>query len=79
MNANRENAVDEAGTSQDAARDMLRSFCDNGFDSDMEKAALVLGRPVDELTEMLAAESSIDDDLAMKIRGIAQERNIALG
>jgi len=73
-----ENIVDDNGTDQGEAREMLRSLRDNGFDGDDERAGQVLGRPANEIREMLAGDVDIDDDLAMKVRGIAQERNIAL-
>jgi hypothetical protein len=72
------NIVDDRGTDQDQAQEILRAFCDNGFDGDDEKAGLVLGRPPSEIREMLDGDLDIDDDLAMKVRGIAEERGIAL-
>ena len=68
------NIVDDAGTDQDQARDILQAFCNNGFDGDMEKAGLALGRPAGELNEMLDGDTAVDDDLVMKARGIANER-----
>lgn len=73
------NFVDDAGTDQQGARDILRAFCDNGFDGDAEQAGLVLGRPASELREMLGGDTDVDDDLVMKARGIAQERGIDVG
>jgi hypothetical protein len=72
------NIVDDNGTDQGEAREMLRSLCDNGFDGDDERAGQVLGRPGSEIREMLDGDVDIDDDLAMKVRGIAKERGIAL-
>ena len=71
-----QNVVDSEGTDQDEAREILSAFCENGFDGDTEKAAEVLGRRSGDIRSMLDGESSIDDDLAMKIRGIAEERGI---
>lgn len=67
--------IDDHGTDQAAARDMLDAFCRNGFDGDRQKAAVVLGRPESELSEMLDGQTAVDDDLAMKIRSIANERD----
>ena len=39
------NFVDDAGTDREGARDILRAFCDNGFDGDAAKAGLVLDVP----------------------------------
>ncbi|HJS50281.1 MAG TPA: hypothetical protein VJ781_00155 [Pyrinomonadaceae bacterium] len=60
------------------SRDALRSFCAVGFRSDIDATALVLGRPPGEIRKMLDGEMPVDDDLEMKIRGIAQERNFKL-
>lgn len=74
-----ENIVDDAGTDQDEARSRLAAFCDNGFDGDRDRAALALGRTSTELNEMIDGVSEIDDDIAMKINGIARERGIRIG
>lgn len=71
-----DNIVDDQGTDQQGAREMLRSFCERGFGGDLAQAALVLGRPAGELQQILDDQFFVDDDLAMKIKGIAQERNI---
>jgi len=57
---------------------LLRNFCDNGFGGDLAEAALVLGRPQEELDSMINGNEAVDDDLEMKVRGIAQERGISL-
>ena len=56
--------------------EMLQSFIDNGFDGSLEQAGLVLGRPEEELQRMLDGVEPVDEDLVMKVRGIAQERGI---
>jgi hypothetical protein len=72
------NIVDDEGTGQDEAREILQSFCDNGFGGDDGRAGLALGRPASEIREMLSGETAIDDDLVMKARGIAKERGLDL-
>src|SRR5262245_35908546 len=57
------NVIDDKGTDQREAREILRSLCLNGFDGDNEKTGQVLGRPADEIRKMMAGESDIDDDL----------------
>ncbi len=79
MDHEEENIVDDQGTDQGTARAMLKGFCRSGFNDDLEAAALVLGRPVSELKEIFDGELQIDDDLAMKMKGIAQERGIDIG
>ena len=61
------------------ARQMLRAFCENGFDGSIEAAALALGRDDEEIRRLLEGENEVDDDLLMKIRGIAQQRDIEIG
>ena len=73
------NIVDDAGTDQEDARELLRAFCDKGFDGDVERAAVALGRPAPALSEMMDGRDEIDDDLVMKLRGISNERGIAVG
>lgn len=58
--------------------DLLRHYIDNGFESDLDRAAVTLGRTPEELESMLDGEMVVDDDLEMKIRGIADERGIEL-
>jgi hypothetical protein len=68
-----------AEMSESDAVDVLRSFCDNGFHGSLEDAGLVLGRPVEELQRMIEGVEPVDEDLVMKVRGIAQERGIDIG
>jgi len=70
--------VDDRGTDQSQAQEILRSFCENGFKGDDEKAGLVLGRPPEEIRDMIDGDVDVDDDLVMKVRGIAEERGIQL-
>ena len=67
-----------AETDEQPSPELLRHFIDNGFESDIGKAAIVLGRTPEELESMLNGEMVVDDDLEMKIRGIADERDIEL-
>ena len=67
-----------AETDEQSSPEILRNFIDNGFESDTGQAALVLGRTPEELESMLNGEMVVDDDLEMKIRGIADERGIQL-
>ena len=58
------------------AREVLHAFCENGFDGSISACALVLGRPAEELGDMLHEGAVIDEDLVIKLRGIAEERGI---
>jgi len=57
---------------------MLRLFIDNGFAGDLNETAMALGRREEDLSAMLEAREDIDDDLAMKMRGIAQSRGFVI-
>ena len=72
------NIVDDRGTDQAQAQEILRSFCENGFEGDEDRAGLVLGRPPEEIRDMIDGDLDVDDDLVMKMRGIAKERGIQL-
>lgn len=73
-----ENIVDAQGTTQSAARKLLTNLRERGFQGQDEALALVLGRPGAEITAWLDGTAPLDDDAVMKIRGVAQERNINL-
>ena len=73
-----ENIVDDKGTTQTKARNLLANFCRDGFEDNLDEAGLALGRPREELEDHIYGDKDIDDDLAMKIRGIAQVRGIEI-
>ncbi len=70
-------AVDDRGTSESQGRELLKQLRDTGFEGSDEKFAIALGRPVEEVTEMLGG-GTVDDDIVMKARGIAKERAIEI-
>ena len=72
------NTVDERGTSEDAAREILKRLRDEGFDGDDGKFALALGRPLEEVVGFLSGAATVDDDVVMKARGIASQRKIQI-
>ena len=67
-----------AQTDERSNVELLRRFIDNGFKSDLGDPALALGRTTEELQDMLDGKMVVDDDLEMKIRGIAEERNFEI-
>ena len=71
-----DNLVDDQGTTQKEAAELLQNLYERGFDSSTEKLALALGRTSEQLESWLAGDSTIDDDAMIKIRGLAEERNI---
>ena len=74
-----DDVTDLSRTSPEESREMLQAFCENGFDGSIEATALALGRDDDEIGEFLTGENEVNDDLLMKIRGIAQQRHIDIG
>ncbi|HEX8558504.1 MAG TPA: hypothetical protein VF668_10395 [Pyrinomonadaceae bacterium] len=71
-----DNPVDDRGTSAAGGIEILRRLRDRGFESDDEKFAVVLGRPVGEVRDWMQGAEAPDDDIIMKARGIARERGI---
>lgn len=71
---NNSTAAGEKRTDSSNDTAILRSFCAQVGKDDLERAALILGRERAELESMLAGELEVDEDLVMKMRGIAQER-----
>ena len=70
--------VDDKGTNQEDAQQMLEALRDQGFDSDNEKLATALGRTIEQVDGMIEGSETIDDDVVMKARGIAQNRGIEI-
>lgn len=71
-----ENVVDDWGTGQHEASQLLRNLRDRAFDADNGKLALALGRPEEEVSAWDMGLEVIDDDVVMKVRGIALHRNV---
>ena len=80
MEERNEQAVDDRGTSEAGGREILKRLRDQGFESDDQRLAVALGRPIEEVQGWMAdaADEPIDDDIVMKARGIAKERGIEL-
>ena len=71
-------AVDSAGTSPEQGRAILRALRDKAFDGSDEKFALALGRPLEEVGQLMNGEEPVDDDVVMKARGIATQRGVEI-
>ena len=70
--------VDDRGTRQDEAAQMLLNLRDRAFEASNERLALALGRPTEEVAAWYAGEEVIDDDVVMKARGIAMNRGVQI-
>ena len=57
---------------------IIRQVRDEAFDSSDELLALGLGRPVEQVRAMAEGTEELDDDVVMKLRGIAEQRGVEL-
>ena len=73
-----DNSIDDKQTTSEQAQSLLSALCEEGFGGNVEKLALALGRDIDEVNDFLSGDENIDEDLVMKIRGIAQARDLEL-
>ena len=71
-----EHIVDDRGTGQEKAAQILRNLRDRAFEASDEKLALALGRPLEEVDAWNAGQAPIDSDAIMKARGIAMHRGV---
>ena len=68
--------VDDKGTDQTGAKEIIRNLCDRAFEADADKLALALGRSTEHVQAVLGGSEPADDDLVMKARGIAINRGV---
>lgn len=71
-----EPAIDDQGTDQFEASQILKSIRDGAFDASDEKLALALGRPTEEIEEWTSGSGLIDGDVIMKARALALQRGL---
>jgi hypothetical protein len=70
--------IDSEGTTLEEAQHLLTKLGETGFSGDVGKLALALGRDEEEIGNILNGEAEVDEDLLMKIRGIARERDLEI-
>jgi hypothetical protein len=73
-----EQEVDDRGTNQTEGRALLKRLRDRGFESSDAKLAVALGRPIEQVEAWTGGAEPVDDDVIMKARGIARDRNIEI-
>ncbi len=73
-----DHVVDDRGTDQDKASQILINLRDRAFEANDERLALALGRPTEEVAAWQAGQELIDDDVIMKARGIAMHRGVSV-
>jgi hypothetical protein len=70
--------IDDRGTGQQEASQILKSVRDAAFDSSDEKLALALGRPTEEIEAWTSGDGTIDGDVVMKARVLAVQRGVEI-
>lgn len=78
MASTEQDALDDRGTNQTEGRALLKRLRDEGFNSSDEQLAVALGRPVEEVAAWTGGVETVDDDVIIKARGIAQERGLTI-
>jgi hypothetical protein len=73
-----EPVIDDLGTNQHEAAEILKTIRDAAFDSDDEKLALALGRPAEEIAAWTSGDGTIDGDVVMKARTLADKRGVEI-
>lgn len=73
-----DHVIDDHGTHQAEASEILRSIRDKAFDASDEKLALALGRPTEEISEWTGGSASVDGDVLMKARTLAMQRGFEI-
>lgn len=71
-------ALDDRGTTQTEAADILQTLRDEAFDASDEKLALALGRSPEEVRAWFSGDETIDADVLLKARALAMERGVEL-
>ena len=66
--------LDDQGTSQEEAAEILQILRDELFDGSDEAFALALGRTPQEVKAWFSGNEPVDADVLLKARGIALER-----
>jgi hypothetical protein len=70
--------IDDSGTGQAEAQRELNRLLFDGFNGRVDELAIALGRDEEAVSQLLRKAGTIDDDLAMKVRGVAGERGVNL-
>jgi hypothetical protein len=70
--------IDDRGTGQEEAAQILKSVRDAAFDASDEKLALALGRPTEEIEAWTSGGGDIDGDVVMKARTLAINRGVEI-
>lgn len=74
----REHVIDDQGTDQAEASQLLKHIRDKAFEASDEKLALALGRPTEEIEEWTRGDGLIDGDVILKARTLAMQRGFEI-
>lgn len=74
----REHAIDDQGTNQEEASQILKHIRDSAFEASDEKLAVALGRPTEEIEEWTRGDGLIDGDVILKARTLAMQRGFEI-
>ncbi|GEM_PF-941893 len=70
--------LDDQGTGQAEALQILTQIRDGAFEASDEKLALALGRPTEEIEQWIGGKELIDGDVLLKARTLATQRGLHL-
>ena len=71
--------LDDRGTTAGDAARMLQNMLKDGFEGDVKLLAIAMGRSQEEIEHALSGNAdAFDDDMVMKMKGIAKERDIEI-
>lgn len=70
--------LDDHGTRQAEALQILTQIRDDAFEASDEKLALALGRPTEEIEQWIGGRELIDGDVLLKARTLATQRGLHL-
>ena len=73
-----EHELDDRGTDQSEASQILKTLRDGAFESSDEKLALALGRPTEMIEEWTRGAGTIDGDVLLKARALAIQRGLEI-
>lgn len=74
----RDHPIDDQGTDQAEASQILKHIRDHAFEASDEKLALALGRPTEEIEEWTSGNGLIDGDVILKARTLAMQRGFQI-
>ena len=70
--------LDDAGTDDQMAVQIIRALRDRAFDGNDQKMALALGRTAEEVRMWFDGGVAVDGDALMKARAMGNQRNVDL-